>query len=447
MGAYRGAGRPEATALLERLVDHAALELGIDPIELRERNLLADDVFPFATLTGNTYDSGAYRLPLRTAAEAIGYDELRAEQAARRANGGSKLLGIGVASYVEITAGGGGGEWGAVEIHDDGSATVYAGTSAHGQGHQTAFAMLVSAQTGIPIDRITLVDGDTDRVPQGGGTGGSRSLQLGGSAVHKATEAVVDKAKALAAQAARGRRRRHRRRRHARARSGSPACPPRRCGGTSWRRRHPTSDESPFGALGADVYFDQGAPTFPFGAHIAVVEVDAETGEVRLVRHVAVDDCGTVLNPLLVEGQQHGGIASGVGQALYEEVRFDTDGNPITSNFADYGVPSAAELPIVRRPCRRRRRRRSTRSAPRGSVRRRRSGRRRRSRTPSSTPSPTSASATSTCRARPSGCGARCATPGPARSPTRGASRRRCSPDRPPPTRPDEADIDAAEGI
>jgi carbon-monoxide dehydrogenase large subunit len=345
MGAYRGAGRPEATALLERLVDHAALELGIDPIELRERNLLGDDVFPFKTLTGNTYDSGAYRLPLHTATEAIGYDALRAEQATRRANGDSALIGIGVASYVEITAGGGGGEWGALEIHADGSATVYAGTSAHGQGHQTAFAMLVAAQTGIPIDRITLVDGDTDRVPQGGGTGGSRSLQLGGSAVQRATEAVVDKAKALAAtlleadvadivvDVATGT-------------IGVAGVPASAMRWDELAAKAPVDDESPYGALGADVYFDQGAPTFPFGAHIAVVEVDAETGETRLLQHVAVDDCGTVLNPLLVEGQQHGGIASGVGQALYEEVRFDTDGNPITSNFADYGIPTAAELPM-----------------------------------------------------------------------------------------------------
>ena len=350
MGAYRGAGRPEATALLERLVDHAALELGIDPIELRERNLLADDVFPFKTLTGNTYDSGAYRLPLRTAADAVGYDELRADQAARRTNGGSTLLGIGVA-VVRRDHGG----WrrranGAPsKINDDGSATMFAGTSAHGQGHQTAFAMLVSAQTGIPVDRITLVDGDTDRVPQGGGTGGSRSLQLGGSAVQKATEAVVDKAKALAASlleadvadivvdVAAGT-------------IGVAGVPASAMRWDELAARAPADDESPFGALGADVYFDQGGATFPFGAHIAVVEVDAETGEVRLIRHVAVDDCGTVLNPLLVEGQQHGGIASGVGQALYEEVRFDSDGNPITSNFADYGVPSAAELPIVRRP-------------------------------------------------------------------------------------------------
>ena len=200
MGAYRGAGRPEATSLLERLVDQAALELGIDPIEIRRRNFLGDDVFPFRTLTGNTYDSGRYLFPLERAAEAAGYDRLRAEQAERRANGDHRLLGIGVAAYVEITAGGGADEFGSIEVHDDGSATIYAGTQSHGQGHQTAYAMLVADQTGIPVERITLVDGDTDRVRTGGGTGGSRSLQLGGSAVRGATEAMVTKAKQLAAR-------------------------------------------------------------------------------------------------------------------------------------------------------------------------------------------------------------------------------------------------------
>jgi aerobic carbon-monoxide dehydrogenase large subunit len=349
MGAYRGAGRPEATALLERLVDQAALELGIDPIELRERNLLGDDVFPFTTLTGNTYDSGRYALPLRTAADAVGYDVLRAEQAERRARGDRMLLGIGVAAYVEITAGGSGSEFGAVEVHEDGSATMFAGTSAHGQGHQTSYAMLVSAQTGIPVDRIRLVDGDTDRVPSGGGTGGSRSLQLGGSAVHRATEVLVDAARALAA-------------RLLEADPADVVVDP--VAGTIGVAGVPSSaftwaelatrsaavasadhtDEA--ATLRGEFVFDQGSATFPFGAHIAVVEVDADTGAARLIRHVAVDDCGTVLNPLLVEGQQHGGIAAGVGQALYEEVRYDPDGNPITSNFADYAVPSAAELPM-----------------------------------------------------------------------------------------------------
>jgi carbon-monoxide dehydrogenase large subunit len=340
MGAYRGAGRPEATALVERLVDQAALELGIDPIELRRRNFLTDDVFPFRTLTGNTYDSGRYNFPLDRAAEAAGYDELRAEQARRRAADDEVLLGIGVAAYVEITAGGGSDEFGAVEVHDDGSASIYAGTLSHGQGHQTAYAMLVADQTGIPVDRITLVDGDTDRVRSGGGTGGSRSLQLGGSAVRGATEAMVTKARHLAARlleadeadivvdTAAG----------TIGVAGVPAQ------ALSWGELATRASEVGE-QLDGEFDFHQEGATFPFGAHIAVVEVDTSTGKVRLVRHVAVDDCGTVLAPLLVEGQQHGGIAAGVGQALFEEVCFDSDGNPVTSNLAEYAIPSAAELP------------------------------------------------------------------------------------------------------
>lgn len=341
MGAYRGAGRPEATALLERLVDHAAHELAIDPIELRRRNLLDDAVFPYATLTGLTYDTGSYALPLDAAAEAIGYADLRDEQRARRERGDRVQLGIGVACYVEITAGGQAAEFGAVEVHDDGSATVRCGTLSHGQGHQTAFAMLVSDQTGIPLDRITLVDGDTDLIPQGGGTGGSRSLQLGGSAVREATATLVDRARELAATAL-----------EADAAdivldtatgtfgvAGVPAI------SLSWADLATRARETTGAPLGAEEVFTQDGATFPFGAHIAAVEVDLDTGAVELLRHVAVDDCGTVLNPLLVEGQQHGGVASGAAQALYEEVRYDDDGNPQTANLADYGIPSAAELP------------------------------------------------------------------------------------------------------
>lgn len=340
VGAYRGAGRPEATALIERLVDQAARELGIDPIELRERNLLAPDVFPYRTLLGHTYDTGDYRLALRTAAAAIGYDELRAEQAARRTRGDRMQLGIGVACYVEITAGGKGSEFGRVEVHADGTATVYAGTAAHGQGHQTSYAMLVNAQTGIPIDRISLVDGDTDRVPRGGGTAGSRSLQVGGSAVHDAATALVERAKHLAARlleadvadivvdTVNG----------TVGVAGVPAA------AIGWAELAARAADSADGVLDGTAIFQPDDATFPFGAHITAAEVDTETGQARVLRHVAVDDCGVVLNPLIVEGQQHGGIASGIGQALFEEVRFD-DGNPITANFADYGVPSAAEMP------------------------------------------------------------------------------------------------------
>jgi carbon-monoxide dehydrogenase large subunit len=349
-GAYRGAGRPEATALLERLVDQAAIELQIDPIELRRQNLLGDDVFPYKTLTGITYDSGGYLAPLEKAALAAGYADLRREQAARRERDDRMLLGIGVATYVEITAGGGSSEYGSLQVHDDGSATVMAGTSAHGQGHQTAYAMIVSAQTGIAVDRIRLVQSDTDLVRSGGGTGGSRSLQLGGSAVHRATEAVVEKAKQLAAHlleadvadvvvdVATG----------TIGVAGVPA------NALDWATLAAAAADAPDGVvdhadgtlgLAAQLDFDQGDATFPFGAHIAVVEVDRDTGHVELLRHIAVDDCGTVLNPLLVEGQQHGGVAAGVSQALYETIHYDSDGNPQTGNFMDYAIPSAAEFP------------------------------------------------------------------------------------------------------
>ena len=348
-GAYRGAGRPEATALLERVVDQAALELGIDPVELRRRNMLDDGVFPYTTLTGVTYDSGAYTTPLDAVVRYAGYHDLRRDQAERRACGDRKLLGIGVAAYVEITAGGSASEYGSVHVHGDGSATVLAGTSAHGQGHQTAFAMIVSAQTGISIDRIRLAAVDTDLVRSGGGTGGSRSLQLGGSAVHRATEAMVAKARQLAARLL-----------EADVAdivvnisagtvgvNGVPTT------ALSWATLAQRATDDPHlvdhddGTIGlaAQLDFHQGDATFPFGAHIAVVEVDRDTGGVTLLRHVAVDDCGVVLNPLLVEGQQHGGVAAGAGQALYEQVRYDDDGNPITGNFMDYGIASAAELP------------------------------------------------------------------------------------------------------
>jgi carbon-monoxide dehydrogenase large subunit len=355
IGAYRGAGRPEATALVERLMDQAAHELGIDPIELRRRNLLADDVFPHTTPTGNVYDSGAYTTALDTAAAAADYDALRAEQADRRARGDRWQLGIGVACYVEITAGGAGEEYAEVTIHADGTATIVAGTAAHGQGHATSYAMIVSEMTGIAVENISLVDGDTARVPRGGGTGGSRSLQLAGSATLRATEGVIERARELAAA-------------HfeadvadivvdtATATVGVAGVPSSALGWGDIARlaldAHTdantsndanTSDDADVGLAVSDVFAQEGA-TFPFGAHIAVVEVDTETGRVRPLRHIAVDDCGTVLAPLIVEGQQHGGIASGLGQALYEQVVFDNDGNPLTGNLADYALPSAAEM-------------------------------------------------------------------------------------------------------
>ena len=254
-----------------------------------------------------------------------------------------------MSAYVEITAGGGTSEYAGVQVHEDGSASILAGTSAHGQGHQTAFAMIVSEQTGIPVDRVRLVPVDTDLVRTGGGTGGSRSLQLGGSAVMRATESLVDKAKHLAAHmleadvgdivvdTTTG----------TLGVAGVPST------GLDWAALAAAAatadgviDHSDGTlALAAQLDFDQGEATFPFGAHIAVVEVDQDTGKVTLLRHIAVDDCGTVLNPLLVEGQQHGGVAAGISQTLYEQIIYDDDGNPLTGNFMDYGIPSAAEFP------------------------------------------------------------------------------------------------------
>jgi aerobic carbon-monoxide dehydrogenase large subunit len=345
-GAYRGAGRPEATALLERVLDIAADELDVDPVEIRRRNFLPPEAFPLTTLTGAAYDTGEYLKALDAVVAAAGYEQLRAEQQARRASGDPKLLGIGVSSYVEITAPVGlHAEYGAVEVHDDGSVTAKVGTSSHGQGHETAFAMIVAELLGIPMDKVTVVQSDTALVPRGQGTMGSRSLQTAGSAVWKASEQVLEQAKKLAAHlleafeddivVADGGL-------HV---AGVPTSL------LSWSdlvaavrddAQRPAGMEA---ALAAELDFDAGQSSFPFGAHIAVVEIDTETGRVELLRHVAVDDCGRILNPLLVAGQQHGGIAQGAAQALFEEVRYDEDANPITANLMDYAIPSAAELP------------------------------------------------------------------------------------------------------
>ncbi|MEW6474202.1 MAG: xanthine dehydrogenase family protein molybdopterin-binding subunit [Actinomycetota bacterium] len=339
MGAFRGAGRPEAAAFLERILDMAADELDLDPAELRRRNFLPPDGFPVTTVMGANYDSGDYDAALTEALRLAGYDALRAEQEERRRRGDPVLLGIGMAAYVEITAGGNQAEWGGVEVHTDGTVTISVGTSAHGQGHATAFAMLVADRLRVPLSAIRFVQSDTAVVPTGGGTGGSRSLQLGGTAVAGAAEAVLAAGRSLAASlleasegdiviAEDGR-------------LGVAGVPAR---GLSWADLA-VAGEKQGTPLRAEHDFTQPGATFPFGAHVAVVEVDTETGLVRPVRHVAVDDCGRVLNPLLVTGQQHGGIAQGIGQALWEAVVYDDDGNPLTATLADYGMPSAAELP------------------------------------------------------------------------------------------------------
>ncbi len=337
VGAFRGAGRPEAAEMLERLVDLAADELGLDPVEIRRRNFIAPDAFPFSTLAGMTYDNGDYDLPLREALRLADYDGLRAEQAVRRERGDVLQLGIGVSVYAEIT-GGGAGELGVVEVDEEGGVVVRAGTSSHGQGHATAFSTLVADRLGVPLTQVRFEQSDTALVPRGSGTGGSRSLQLGGSAVAGAADEVVARATEVAAslleaaaadvELSDGRFRV----------SGVPepslgwADVARRC----------ADDGSP---LRSDHDFVAQGATFPFGAHVSVVEVDTETGLVTPVTHVAVDDCGRVLNPLLVAGQQHGGIAQGISQALWEEFCYDEAGQPVTATFADYAIPAATELP------------------------------------------------------------------------------------------------------
>ncbi|GAA5155423.1 MULTISPECIES: xanthine dehydrogenase family protein molybdopterin-binding subunit [Amycolatopsis] len=338
VGAFRGAGRPEAAAMLERLMDLAAAELDLDPAELRRRNFLKPEQFPYTTLTGASYDSGDYDLPLREALRLAGYEDLRAEQARRIEAGETVLLGIGMSAYVEIT-GGGAGEFASVEIDTDGGATIKVGTSGHGQGHPTAFSMIVADALGLPLERVRFVQSDTATVPRGGGTGGSRSLQLGGSAVRQASDLVLRRAKELAAtqleaavedieltdDGALGVR-------------GVPTA-------TMTWAEVATAAQNEGRPLAEETDFKPDGATFPFGAHVSVVEVDTETGYVKPLRHIAVDDCGRVLNPLLVRGQQHGGAVQGISQALWEQVSFDEDGNPVTASFAEYLVPSAADVP------------------------------------------------------------------------------------------------------
>ena len=322
-------------------MDLFAAEVGMDPAEVRRRNLVGADAFPFTTRTGTTYDSGQYERALDLALEASGYEGLRAEQERRRSAGEACQLGIGLSVYVEVTALQGGAEFADVTVLPGGKVRVLTGTSPHGQGHDTAWAMLVSERLGVPIDDIEVIHGDTDVVAQGSVTGGSRSLQLGGTNVWRAAGAVVEQARELAARlleadmsdvvfdADGGRF-------HV---AGTPAR------SFGWVELAAAADEHLGGPLNGLGDFAQAGGTFPSGAHVAVVEVDTETGKVTLKRLVAVDDAGRILNPLLAEGQVHGGLAQGAAQALLEEVVYDEDGNPLTSTLADYPAISAAELP------------------------------------------------------------------------------------------------------
>jgi carbon-monoxide dehydrogenase large subunit len=344
VAAYRGAGRPEATAMVERAVDLLAGRLGLDPAELRRRNLIGARAFPYTTATRARYDSGDYEGVLDRVLVAAGYQRLRDEQAGRRARGDSLQLGIGLSVYVEVT--GAGAEYGQVSVGSDGRVTARTGVSPHGQGHETAFAELVAGALGVGADLVRVVHSDTAELPRGEGTMASRSLQLGGSALFQATELVLDKARALAAHLLEapvedvavfpG---------EGLGVAGAPST------ALGWAElaaaagdpaRRPPGMEP---GLEAAVDFKAEHSTFPFGAHLAVCEVDTETGLVRLRRHLAVDDSGRILNPVLAEGQVLGGVAQGVAQALYEEVRYDQDGNCLTGTLASYAMPAAADLP------------------------------------------------------------------------------------------------------
>jgi carbon-monoxide dehydrogenase large subunit len=346
IGPVRGAGRPEATQMIERAVDMYAVEIGMDPAELRRRNFIPNEKFPIETAAGAHYDVGDYGGALDRALEGAGYENLRAEQERLRAESSDTLLGIGIAVYVEITNGISEGEFGAVEITDDGGAIVRTGSFSHGQGHETTFAQIVSERTGIDLEKIQVLAGDTDRVPRGTGTYGSKSTQIGGAAAGQASEILVERAKEFAADAL-------------------EANPEDMVLDLDTGSFHVTGSAQPalgwaeladrlaedgrLAELSAETDFKPDQPTFPFGAHVAVVEVDADTGSVRLKRLIACDDAGRIINPLVADGQVHGGLAAGIAQALYEEVRYDAEGNPQHGNLVTYCIPTAAELPSFER--------------------------------------------------------------------------------------------------
>ena len=342
IGAYRGAGRPEATALVERAIDMYAVEIGMDPAEVRRKNFITD--FPHQTVTGANYDSGAYLAALDKCLANAGYEELRAQQKARRENGDVVQLGLGICSYVEWT--GFGSELGTCEVNDDGTATVTAGTSSHGQGHETAYAQLIAGTLGIPLADVKVVQSDTKLVKRGMGTMGSRSLQVGGTAVQRATDEVLEKGKRLAAhlleadagdiEVVHG---------SGLGVTGSPASAIPWAALASAAADPSRVPEGFEGGLAAENDFETPDATYPFGTHLAVVEVDTETGMTNLIRHISVDDSGRIHNEKLLEGQVHGGIAQGVAQALFEEIAFDEDGNNVTGSLVSYAMPSAGDLP------------------------------------------------------------------------------------------------------
>ena len=338
--AYRGAGRPEATAAVERAMDLFAVEIGMDPTEVRRRNFVPPEAFPYKTATGTSMDSGNYEGTMDQALDAAGYDGLRAEQQRRRDAQDRMQMGIGVATYVEIT-GFGGSEYGEVRLRHDGTVLASTGATPIGTGHHTTWAMLVADRLGVPLDDIEVRHGDTDVIPTGETTGGSRSVQLAGSAMADASDKLVELARQAAAdllEAAPGDVV-HDRENGAFHVAGTPAVT------RTWADLAEASDEE---MAGLSDHSQEGA-TFPCGTHVVVVELDTETGQATIDRVVAVDDSGVIVNPLLAAGQIHGGLAQGIAQGLLEEFRYDADGNPQTTNLADYTAVSTMEVPSYER--------------------------------------------------------------------------------------------------
>jgi carbon-monoxide dehydrogenase large subunit len=355
--AYRGAGRPEATYAIESAIEALARQVGVDPVEIRRRNFIPTDAFPYPTSGGLEYDSGNYEEALAEALRLARYEELRAEQASRRAAGSTRHLGVGISCYVEMCGlapsrvlgqlnfGAGGWEHAVVRVLPTGKVEVVTGTAPHGQGHETSWSMIVADQLGIPPDDIEVLHSDTAISHLGLDTYGSRSLAVGGSAIYSACEKVVAKAKVIAAHQMEAAEDDLEFVNGAFQVRGAPA---KSMSIQAVALEAFLAHDLPDGVepnLTEDASYDPVNFTFPFGTHIAVVEVDEETGLVELVRYIAVDDCGRQINPLIVEGQLHGGVAQGAAQALWEEAVCDDAGNLLTSSLADYLVPSAAELP------------------------------------------------------------------------------------------------------
>ena len=354
--AYRGAGRPEATYAIERIVDELAAELKLDPMEVRRKNWITHEEFPFTTVCGLTYDSGNYELATERALELFGWDELKAERDKRRAEGSTKQLGLGISTFTEMCGlapsrvlgsldyGAGGWEYSSIRMLPTGKVEVITGASAHGQGHETAFSQIVADQLGIPYDDIEIIHGDTATSHKGLDTYGSRSLVVGGIAIVKAADKVKEKAKKIAAHLL-----------EASADDLEFDAGQFKVKGTDKGvsiqdialavfagHNYPQDVEL---GLDSDATYDPENFSFPHGTHLAAMEIDTETGDARLVKYACVDDVGNIVNPLIVDGQIHGGLAQGIAQALYEEMIYDADGNLTTGTFVDYTLPSAADLP------------------------------------------------------------------------------------------------------